>query len=268
MEGTELDARWGAFTTTVSSRRLPLSRPVIRSVSCSAVAQRHQRSLVLEQPALTLQPAAEAGQLPFRADHAVTGNDDGNRVGAVGGANGTGRFGIAQAPGELTITRCDTEGDLAQQLPYAELEVRPPGLERQIERGACVGEILLELGFDANEQFRRATSPEDPALGGVKGEGMNARSREIHAGQSRLRCRQHEIPHRARNRALRCRHGTKCSRDSRLFRTAPGAAVRVSTAVWMLSAVIGCSSHGPPTHRILVPPALDLKQYGTVGLVP
>ncbi|HEY6210305.1 MAG TPA: hypothetical protein VIW28_14690 [Gemmatimonadales bacterium] len=35
----------------------------------------------------------------------------------------------------------------------------------------------------------------------------------------------------------------------------------------MLSAVIGCSSHGPPTHRILVPPALDLKQYGTVGLV-
>jgi len=43
--------------------------------------------------------------------------------------------------------------------------------------------------------------------------------------------------------------------------------VRFATAVGLLLAVIGCSSHGPPTHRVLVPPALDLKQYGTVGLI-
>jgi len=47
----------------------------------------------------------------------------------------------------------------------------------------------------------------------------------------------------------------------------PGAAVRFTHPIILVLAVIGCSSHGPPTHRVLVPPALDLKQYGTVGLV-
>src|SRR3989442_3118527 len=41
--------------------------------------QRHQRPLVLEQPAFAIQAAAEAGQLAARPDHAVTGDDDGDR---------------------------------------------------------------------------------------------------------------------------------------------------------------------------------------------
>ena len=43
--------------------------------------------------------------------------------------------------------------------------------------------------------------------------------------------------------------------------------MRIPSVVAAVLAVFGCSSHGPPTHRVLVPPALDLKQYGTVGLV-
>ena len=43
--------------------------------------------------------------------------------------------------------------------------------------------------------------------------------------------------------------------------------MRFASAVATVLAVIGCSSHGPPTQRVLVPPALDLHQYGTVGIV-
>lgn len=43
--------------------------------------------------------------------------------------------------------------------------------------------------------------------------------------------------------------------------------MRPSTAVALALAAVACSSHGPPTHRVLVPPALNLIPYGSVGLV-
>lgn len=43
--------------------------------------------------------------------------------------------------------------------------------------------------------------------------------------------------------------------------------MRLITAAGLVLAAVACSSHGPPTNRVLVPPALNLVPYGTVGLV-
>jgi hypothetical protein len=43
--------------------------------------------------------------------------------------------------------------------------------------------------------------------------------------------------------------------------------VRLTTTVGLALTAVACSSHGPPTNRVLVPPALNLVPYGTVGLV-
>lgn len=43
--------------------------------------------------------------------------------------------------------------------------------------------------------------------------------------------------------------------------------MRPFTALAIVVAAVACSSSGPPTHRVLVPPALNLIPYGSVGLV-
>jgi len=50
---------------------------------------------VLEQPTLAVEAAAEACQVAARTDHAVAGDDDGDGVPAVGGADGAGGVRIA-----------------------------------------------------------------------------------------------------------------------------------------------------------------------------
>src|SRR5207244_9451429 len=52
--------------------------------------QRQQGPLVLEQPTLAVEAAAVACQLPARSHHTVAGDDDGDRVLAVGRPNGAG----------------------------------------------------------------------------------------------------------------------------------------------------------------------------------
>jgi hypothetical protein len=43
--------------------------------------------------------------------------------------------------------------------------------------------------------------------------------------------------------------------------------VRLTAAAGLVLAAVACASHGPPTRRVLLPPALDLTPYGSVGLV-
>ena len=52
--------------------------------------------LMLQQLALERQAAAIAGEAAVGADHPVTGHDQGDGIGAVGGANGAGRGGMSR----------------------------------------------------------------------------------------------------------------------------------------------------------------------------
>src|SRR5215510_15447652 len=124
-----------------------------RSAPCSTAAQWYQRAFVLEQPAFAFDPAAEPRQFSPRPDDAVTGDDDGDRVGPVGGADSSGRLGFAEAAGELTVARGNAVRDRAEQLPHVELKSSPAGFQRQIERGPLSSEILLELLLGPVQHF-------------------------------------------------------------------------------------------------------------------
>src|SRR3989442_1214283 len=114
--------------------------------------QRHQRPLVLEQPAFAIQAAAEAGQLAARPDHAVTGDDDGDRVLAVGGAHGASGARVAEAPRQLAVARGGAVGDGAEEVPHLLLEGRAGRVERQVERRPGAGEGLVSLVPSPGEQ--------------------------------------------------------------------------------------------------------------------
>src|SRR2546430_835013 len=65
--------------------------------------ERQRDPFVLEQPALAVQATAEAGQLAARPDHTVAGDDDGDRVLAVGGADGAGGARAAETARQLAV---------------------------------------------------------------------------------------------------------------------------------------------------------------------
>ena len=99
-----------------------------------------------EQRALGRQSAAEACQRPIRADHAVTGNDDRDRVGAVRHTHGTHRLGVLDAVGQLEITDRFAVRDAGQLFPNLVLELRTLESERGGELFQSAGEILVSRG--------------------------------------------------------------------------------------------------------------------------
>ena len=77
-------------------------RPAIRADRSSPRAQAvrwRTGALVVEQPGLGLDAAAEAGEVAVGADHPVARDDDRQRVAAVGGADGAGLVGGRRAGG-------------------------------------------------------------------------------------------------------------------------------------------------------------------------
>src|SRR5215475_3969305 len=77
---------------------------------------RLQRALVLQQPPLPFQAAAEAGQ-------ASVGDDDRDRVLSVGRADGAGGLRISELFGEAAVAPGLARGDPPERLPGAALEV-------------------------------------------------------------------------------------------------------------------------------------------------
>src|SRR2546427_11041148 len=63
--------------------------------------ERQRDPFVLKQPALAVQAAAEASPPAARPDHTVAGDDDGDGVLAVGGADGAAGARSRQAPAQL-----------------------------------------------------------------------------------------------------------------------------------------------------------------------
>ena len=97
------------------------------------------------------------------ADHPVAGDDDRQRVGAVGGADRARRRGLADAARELAIGDRGAERDLAQRCPDAQLEGGAGRAERQRERPAGAGEVLARAA--RSPRRGRASSRCQPGAG-------------------------------------------------------------------------------------------------------
>src|SRR5262245_10303368 len=140
-------------------------------------------ALVQEEPAFPRHPPGVAGQLAVGADHAVAGDHDPDRVGAVGGADRTRRRGRADRAREVPVRDRPAGRDAPQGLPHAALERRAAGVDgdggESIER---TGKVGREAADDPARVARRtklhpaespaqllpATRPAGPELEGAE----------------------------------------------------------------------------------------------------
>ena len=107
-----------------------------------------QHPLVPQQPLFAPQAAAVTGQLrtrpaacPVAADDAVAGNDDGNRITAVGRAHGAHGFGVANRVGNRLVTGRLAIPDAEKLLPDLTLKRRAVQGQGQVEAVQCAAEI-------------------------------------------------------------------------------------------------------------------------------
>src|SRR5207245_10612056 len=88
----------------------------------ASAAELHQGSLVLQEPALAVDPATEARQLPARPDDAMAGDDDRNRIPPVSGADGPRGAWVAEAA-------CQRAGAQGRRVRNRTARVPQPPLE-------------------------------------------------------------------------------------------------------------------------------------------
>ena len=129
---------------------------------------------------------AEAAQLAVRRNHAVTRNDDGNRVGAHRLADGSGQFGPFHLPRQIAV-RHDVSVRHGHELSVdGVLELGDAlEVEGQVEDLTFAGHILSELLHRSGEASRPGLRgirmavfwqdaelyPADPDLGDPQGDG-------------------------------------------------------------------------------------------------
>jgi hypothetical protein len=90
-------------------------------------------TFALQQHALALHAPAVTRQRAVAAHHAMAGNCHRQRIGRAGLRHRTRRFRRTNARGDLRITRRRAGIYVAQCLPYAPLERRTSGVQRQVE---------------------------------------------------------------------------------------------------------------------------------------
>jgi len=124
---------------------------------------RHDGGFVVEQATLEGEAAGVADELARGADHAVTGDDDGERVLAIGGTNGAGGGRLADGGGKLGVAEGLAEGDSAQGGPDALLEGCADCRQREIEGEPFAGRVFGELrerGLDGRSRGFEPIEPE------------------------------------------------------------------------------------------------------------
>ncbi len=97
---------------------------------------------MLEQPFLTVEPAAVSTEGSIGGDDAVAGNHDGNGVPPVRGPDRPRRPRAADPPGELRVAHGLAERNRPQALPDQVLKRRAGHRERQLE----IAKLALEIG--------------------------------------------------------------------------------------------------------------------------
>ena len=94
----------GGTQDVAHAARVPTPGARAKRFGSGRIHRQAQRArLEVEQGALVLEPAAVAGQRAVAADDAVARADDGDRVAAVGAADGAGLAGVADARGDLAV---------------------------------------------------------------------------------------------------------------------------------------------------------------------
>ena len=111
----------------VAARRL--SRGEQRWLRLAAPA-----ALMVEEPGLSFESTAVAGERSRRPDHPVTGDDDRDRVGAVGGADGARGARRSQRFRDRAIARRLPGRNRAQRQPHLFLERRRPACREEGRR--------------------------------------------------------------------------------------------------------------------------------------
>lgn len=115
---------------------------------------------VVQEPALQVDAAAEPGHRPVGADHPVAGYDDGDRVGAVGGADRARGVAVADPGREFAVGDRLAIGDRNQLLPDRLLKRCAVRAQRQVEIKSFAGKIVVELA----ECFGKRRLVFDPAV--------------------------------------------------------------------------------------------------------
>src|SRR5690606_24437074 len=105
-------------------------------------------ALVREQELLARHPTAVAGERTARADHPVTGHDDGNRIRRIGAADGARRAWSADAARQLRVADRRAVRDAQKRVPDFALERGTARPELQLEGAPAAVEVLLELPRD------------------------------------------------------------------------------------------------------------------------
>src|SRR3989442_4320956 len=154
------------------------------------LGERQQRALVLEEPAFAIQAAAETGELAARTDHAVAGDDDGDRVLPVGRTYCAGGADVAQATSQLAVAHGGAVRDDEEGAPHAPLKRRAGRVQGKVERRASLGEVLRQLLAGPGEVTARGLSLV------VRLDARETHSREPPAGEPRGRGGDHELADR------------------------------------------------------------------------
>src|SRR5438876_10762894 len=136
------------------------------------LGERQQGPLVLEEPAFAIQAAAEARELAARADHAVAGDDDGDRVLSVGRTDCARGADVAQATRQLAVAHGRAVRDGAQGAPHAPLKRGAGRVQGKVERRTGPGEVLRQLLAGPGEVTARGLSLV-----------VRLDAREIHSGE-------------------------------------------------------------------------------------
>src|SRR5262245_29146099 len=103
------------------------------------------RSFERQQRALSFQAAGVTGEAAVRADDAVTGNDDADRVAAGGGARGARAAGISRPVRQIAVSAGRADSDARDCSPYRALKRRAFRRERCLKTPAFSREVLSQL---------------------------------------------------------------------------------------------------------------------------
>ncbi len=92
---------------------------------------------MFQQPLLGRQPAGKTGQRAIAANHAMTRDDDRDRVTSIRRAHRPRGLGPVNLLRDLPVTGGGRIGNGCQRPPYRLLKLCAQWLERQIENQAC-----------------------------------------------------------------------------------------------------------------------------------
>src|SRR5690348_1951305 len=119
-------------------------------LTLSRLSSLERHALQSQQCFLTVEAAGVADEPAVRADHAVTGEDDRDRVAVHRPADRSGGVRLADLRRERAVGRHVPEGDTCELAEHLALELRQGGeVGLEVEVTPVAGEVLVQLAADA-----------------------------------------------------------------------------------------------------------------------